>query len=658
MPETLELHSEKYQESGNQAGSGVRNQLGRPNLSQLAVLIRESVQNSWDARVSSDQQVLYGLDYWDANNTEMGALRDNVFRDTPVDGLDLSSIYKKQSLPMLCVYDRGTIGLTGPTRANVRPDPGVRNNFNNLLRNIGSAEHQKFSGGTYGYGKAALFRSSRVNTIVIHTACMIDGKRQTRLMGMALGQQFDHENVPYTGRHWWGEKPSHLPDDIADPIYDERADEIAAAIGMPPFAAGETGTSLLIIDPEFNPANLEDAVTNVLLWNFWPKMIESDNGPSMKFRFDINGDPVEIPYPSDLRYLRPFIDSLEAVHKSESDSGYQSPPTKLVPVSSVRLKKKLGTIAITPTRDVVVPDDSDDDELGTVPVTAPIRHIALMRRAELVVRYYEGPEHDIEGMHYGGVFITDAGVDEAFASSEPPTHDDWSPNSLEPGDDRMAVNVGLREISSGVNNFARTGSRSVTPNGGGPALGALSESLSDLLPGEVGEAIGGIISGGSPSPGGSGTGATVDGSASGNGAGDGDGASAGAGGVSGGNGNVVMGRRPQIKMSDGGVLESIDGMPVLRVGFEVIAGENSQGMTVAVSATASLDESSGGSSESDAPVGMASPRVIGWVDGTGERLPAGDSISIENSKAGDWAVLVELADSAAARVDLNITESD
>ena len=57
----LDLQSERYGALGNLASEGVKNQLGRPRLDQLTVLIRESVQNSWDAHDPSSPHIAFDL---------------------------------------------------------------------------------------------------------------------------------------------------------------------------------------------------------------------------------------------------------------------------------------------------------------------------------------------------------------------------------------------------------------------------------------------------------------------------------------------------------------------------------------------------------------------------------------------------------------------
>ena len=48
----LDMQAEEYVATGNIASEGMRNQLGRPRLDRLSLLVRESAQNAWDAKAA------------------------------------------------------------------------------------------------------------------------------------------------------------------------------------------------------------------------------------------------------------------------------------------------------------------------------------------------------------------------------------------------------------------------------------------------------------------------------------------------------------------------------------------------------------------------------------------------------------------------------
>src|SRR5262245_26930064 len=113
----LDLQSERFGATGNLVASGALNQLGRPALDPLSILLRETAQNSWDARLSDSETVRYGISGYNLDNGQIDCLRDTVFRRVP-ESLKLKEIlHGRSSVSVLAIHDRGTSGLGGPTRA-------------------------------------------------------------------------------------------------------------------------------------------------------------------------------------------------------------------------------------------------------------------------------------------------------------------------------------------------------------------------------------------------------------------------------------------------------------------------------------------------------------------------------------------------------------
>ena len=51
MSEPLNLHAECFAAAGGMAADGMKKLLGTPTLSLLETVVRETVQNTWDARL-------------------------------------------------------------------------------------------------------------------------------------------------------------------------------------------------------------------------------------------------------------------------------------------------------------------------------------------------------------------------------------------------------------------------------------------------------------------------------------------------------------------------------------------------------------------------------------------------------------------------------
>ncbi len=74
----LDLHAEKFAASGAMAADGMKKLLGTPALTVLQTVLREAVQNSWDARLP-DEQVEFRISLRYLSSDEKRALKDRVF---------------------------------------------------------------------------------------------------------------------------------------------------------------------------------------------------------------------------------------------------------------------------------------------------------------------------------------------------------------------------------------------------------------------------------------------------------------------------------------------------------------------------------------------------------------------------------------------------
>lgn len=493
----LSLNSEPVSPTGSISSTGIINQLGRPNLDTLAVLIRETVQNSWDARLSDFEPLSYAVHGWTLTALQRQILSEQVFSERP-DPKSLSLARLDSSVPLqaLIIADRGTTGLAGPTRADVVPEGSPRN-FISFLRDVGQPSSQNLSGGTYGYGKASLYRASGMQTILVHTRCRLEnGRLESRFMASALGNRWaDSRGRQYTGRHWWGQDGG----EVAEPILNEDADLLASALGMGDFGGDETGTTILILDPLFHdrlsgqqmrfegiertPLQALNLMAEYVLWFFWPKMLDSRAGqPAIYFHLQWEDTPVHLPHPSQFPPLAGFVEAMERLKGHRDDAPMMQSVVK--EIMSERPRQHLGKLALQQfIVDKVLRFDTGETES---PFEAVTHHTALMRQAELVVKYLEGRPLPNNKIGYAGVFITDEAVDSVFASAEPPTHDDWNSKSLTDDWHKRYINVALRKINEEMAGFVQS-PRTAVPAGTLTPLGAFATWLGEsLIPAELG----------------------------------------------------------------------------------------------------------------------------------------------------------------------------
>jgi hypothetical protein len=450
----LDLQSERFAPTGNLSGAGITKSLGAPTLNKLRVLVREACQNAWDARTGGGTvNVRFHLRRLSARE---GQALGEALKARPSGGetrLALDVALGRDETWVLEISDRGTRGLSGPVRAD-STEYADHGDFVSFFRDIGSPRDQKHGGGTYGYGKSSLYSLSRCHTIIAYSQTVDGPKPATRLMVAAIGHPYRHDGVRHTGRHWWGKRESYSR--IVDPLQEDPAHRLAVALGLERRSSADTGTSIVVLDPDMGqrtPEQTANSIAECLVWFFWPKMLPRPDGtPAMQFELLLNGRSIGLPAPHEFAPLGIFVEAMLAA-KSNAAPGFRQ-------IRCERPIKDLGCLGLAkgPRKSRQELDTGEEEPL----IPEHSSHIALMRPAELVVKYLQLPALPSDMVEFGGVFICDDDVEQYFADSEPPAHDDWLPASLsEPG--KRFVRVALRRVKDAAEIYAHpapgTGSR-------------------------------------------------------------------------------------------------------------------------------------------------------------------------------------------------------
>lgn len=572
--------SQRVPALGAITAEGILNQLGRPELDRLTVLLREVAQNSWDAHdPDHDGPVRFDVGIQSMNAELRGSWTRRLGETAAMPGVPIKTELGDSNRTIMFISDRGTKGLDGPTRADEAATRG-EHNYVSFVLNVGDPRDTEFGGGTYGYGKSVLYATSRARAVVVHSRCRVNGAIQSRLVGIALGERHTTDGINYTGRHWWG--LTNSGEARIEPIVDATADELAAELGFPAFDKGECGTSIAVLAPEFDDRSVEEAaawIAEAIPWHLWPKMVPSTDGhPDMEFGVSVDETAIDVPAPEEHRPLRLFARALQTLDEDATAGEVLrcgNPKRDLGRFEAVRTYEPpplLGQVA---------------HEIG---LHSSVHHVCLLRSPRLVVEYRPGPPPMEENVWYVGVYLADEGMDEVLARSETPTHDAWVPSQLA-GRDKIFVTTTLRRIEERLRAFGAPVEGPVT--GSVVPLGAASRFLAGLL-GDV-----------------AGQGANV------------------AKGGKGGKG----GRRP-VRLLGDPRWDMHDGTSVLAQRIEVDAGR-----TVTVEPAVGIGVWGGGA-EADAPAGSAQPGFVGWrsPDGTVHTEPV---IAFSTADNGEWDLLVQ-----------------
>ncbi|MFB7616003.1 hypothetical protein [Kitasatospora sp. NPDC056181] len=608
MTTTPRWLSEQHGPGGGSGGASLLRRLDSTGLDGLTLLVRESVQNSWDAR-SGDGPVDYRVELRTLRPSQAPVWRRLLEQDAPTPAhLPLRASLQRGAPRLLTVTDLGTKGLGGPTRADVVSNES--SDFVAFVRNIGDSQDAESRGGTYGAGKVVFHLASAAHTVLVHTRCRVGGRLETRLIGWAIHEKYATRTVDgpksFTGRHYWGEVrdgDGRGGLKYVEPLVGAEADAMAGQLGLHPFPEGATGTTVAVIDPVLGDRTSEAAmrwIADAMVWNLWPKMLPGPDGrPPLRLAVFHEGESVPVADPTTVPHLAPFVHAYRAMDKSVEHRG---------------LKRTLGTFGLKP---LINPKGDPSEVARQAGVLGRVHHTCLMRPVDLVVKYLEGPAPAEEAMGYAAVFRADPGMDRVFAASEPATHDDWLVEKLG-GDDHRLANQALREVKREMREAATPRVRA-DEVGDGVSLAHMSQLMSGLMAGATGQGGAAVFT--APSrPGRTGLGA-------------------GAGGTRGGAGQGTepatgRGRRAsRLRYLGDARLDTFAGAPALIQRFQLLdPGAQDVRATLAVAL-------GGGGREDTPPEGAAMPEIAGWLTDEGP-LVTSQVLSVGGTDDRIWSLVV------------------
>ena len=104
---------------------------------------------------------------------------------------------------------------------------------------------------------------------------------------------------------------------MVEPLIGEAAETTAHRLGLKPFGADETGTTIVVIAPKLDdqePAEAADYLADTIAWHLWPKMLVTPTGaPAMRFAVTCNGVDHPVADPRTTRPLSLFVEAYDAM---------------------------------------------------------------------------------------------------------------------------------------------------------------------------------------------------------------------------------------------------------------------------------------------------------------------------------------------------------
>ena len=167
-------------------------------------LARETIQNSLDARDSSDQPVHVSFEMIELSPDDMGraelsaafdACRTEVDSDDPAQPelIRAQDVLARERIPFLRVSDRNTTGLRG-------------RHWRTLVKMQGASFKADLegAGGSFGIGKYAPFAVSALRTVFYWTCYEEDGRNLERFQGKCVLMSHQHDGEEAQGTGFYG----------------------------------------------------------------------------------------------------------------------------------------------------------------------------------------------------------------------------------------------------------------------------------------------------------------------------------------------------------------------------------------------------------------------------------------------------------------------
>ena len=401
--------------------------LGAP-APEAALLVREVVQNSWDAALESREEcpdpdgppfeVCFTFrSYTDEQRSRLvdhlglPELSERILAVGDRHALGLTEddcllhLDDEEELRLLEISEQAGGGMYGPWRGN-------ESKLWMALCSIGITTDVTGRGGSYGYGKAGLIRGSQVRLVIAYT-CFRERDEDPgvtrRLLGMTYWDGHKIDGTSYTGSARLGTGDSV---DTANPFENEEADRLAEQLGMDvrdPNVPADVGTTLLLVEPTVSARDLVVAAERY----WWPAL----HAPALHFHLQVvdQGGETHYPRPKSNPDLQPFIDAYEAAttpQDNRRDEVRQRPIRRIGDYANPGVLGMRGERAGWSFPAHIEADDGVDHR----------SLVALVRKPRMVVEYFEAGRAQ---PFVRGTFVADDSINEALRRTEPKAHDAW-----------------------------------------------------------------------------------------------------------------------------------------------------------------------------------------------------------------------------------------
>jgi len=312
----------------------------------------------------------------------------------------LDHLNDDEPLKALYIHDYGATGLKGNPSGNDLS----KSDFFRAFGDLGGND-RAIGGGSYGFGKSAFIKSSKINCVVAYSSFFAaeEDPETRRLWGFVYWPKFqDLVGVAQLGllNQDSGVKSIPAEGKLADQLAEDFGFHIRNSKTFE-----SCGTSLLILDHSLDPELLQESIEKY----WWPAF---ESFPSTFDITIISKDGAKRPQPRANPKYRPFIRAFEIASDPQSVlvEGEWKPDWRAVRDLGI----SAGSMGL-----INVVGEQDDLE-----IFKSFSQIALIREPRMVVEYQPQPGGN-QSTAIKGTFIASPQADPFLRMSEPATHDNW-----------------------------------------------------------------------------------------------------------------------------------------------------------------------------------------------------------------------------------------
>lgn len=225
----------------SETGSSLIRLIQNNELPLLDLLVRESIQNSSDAKKKKSRKININF-----NTGEFQPRKLNRHFEGINEILNKKFITNQQYLE---IRDSNTTGLTGPLHHS-KVEDNQFGNLINLVYEISKPQQKEGAGGSWGLGKTIYFRLG-IGIVLYYSRIKTHNGFESRLAACLVENEKSEDAIlpkihegPKRGIAWWGEE---LNAQYTIPLTNENEIiTILNDIGVKSFEETETGTSIII----------------------------------------------------------------------------------------------------------------------------------------------------------------------------------------------------------------------------------------------------------------------------------------------------------------------------------------------------------------------------------------------------------------------------